>query len=94
MADYDYRCEAHGVTTVTMPMSSVTATSPCPECGGDARRVYTAPQIRTGNSTARTLIDATKRTASEPAVVSAPPGPRPGRRRPRADPRTAKLPAP
>jgi putative FmdB family regulatory protein len=97
MATYDFTCRDHGVTTIQVPMSQVSPTLPCPTCGAEARRVFSAPRLSLGDSTSRRLIEATARTAHEPAVVSALPGRPfgPGRRRPvTADPRTAKLPRP
>lgn len=96
MAQYEFVCEEHGAATISMPMASVTATAPCPSCGGVSRRRFTAPGLALGNATARRLIEATSRSAHEPPVVSAPVGARmaPARKRPTADPRTARLPAP
>lgn len=95
MASFDFRCESHGIATLTMSVHDVHDTAACPTCGALSRRVFTAPQLRLGNSSARRLLDATQRTAFEPEVVSAPAGGvrAPGRR-PTADPRTAKLPRP
>ncbi|MEO6791525.1 MAG: zinc ribbon domain-containing protein [Ornithinibacter sp.] len=95
MATYDFICDEHGVSTLRMPMASVGTTAPCPSCGGESRRRYTAPGLALGDAAARRLIEATSRTAHEPAVVSSPGAPRsPRSRRPTADPRTARLPAP
>ncbi len=93
---YEFNCVDHGVSTLTMPMASVTASVPCPFCGGPARRLYTAPGLALGDAVARRLIEATTRSAHEPAVVRSPIGARltPTRRRPTADPRTAHLPTP
>jgi len=96
MATYEFVCAEHGSLTITMPMAEVTTTLPCPSCGEPARRRYTAPGLALGDATARRLIEATSRSAHEPAVVSAPRGApmTPRRARPIADPRTARLPAP
>ena len=96
MARYEFTCAEHGVLTISMPMTAITPTTPCPSCGELARRRYTAPGLALGNATARRLIEATSRSAHEPAVVSAPRGApmTPRRARPIADPRTARLPAP
>jgi len=95
VATFDFRCESHGIVTLTMSIHEVSATAACPTCARPSRRVFTVPQLRLGDSTARRLLDATQRTAYEPEVVSAPSGRgrSPGRR-PTADPRTAKLPRP
>ncbi|WP_462288335.1 FmdB family zinc ribbon protein [Nostocoides sp.] len=95
MASYDFDCPSHGITTVSMPMAQVTSTLPCPACGQPARRVFSAPQLRFGDASARRLLLATEQSAHEPAVVSAPIGaPLTRRGRPVANPRTARLPKP
>ena len=95
MAMYEFICAEHGVLTISMPMAAITPTAPCPSCGELARRRYTAPGLALGDAAARRLIEATSRTAHEPAVVSSPVGARnASRQRPTADPRTARLPAP
>lgn len=43
MARYDYRCEKDGVFELTMPLGTQPSSAPCPECGGDAPRVFSAP---------------------------------------------------
>lgn len=96
MARYEFVCAEHGAATISMPMASVTATAACPSCGEMSRRRYTAPGLALGDAAARRLIEATSRSAHEPAVVSSPVGARmtPTRHRPTADPRTSRLPAP
>lgn len=95
MASYDFECATHGVVTVRMQMSAVTPAVPCPTCAAPARRRYTIPHVRFGDTTARRLIAATEKSAHEPEVVSAPLGtPLRRDRRPLADPRTARLPRP
>ncbi|PTR22942.1 hypothetical protein C8K36_110125 [Rhodococcus sp. OK519] len=59
-------------------MADVPDTSGCPQCECDGRRQITATRLGSGRSTAMRLLDATTRSASEPAVVS---GPAPGGRR-------------
>ena len=43
MASYDYRCERDGVFELTLPLGTAPADAPCPECGEDAPRVFSAP---------------------------------------------------
>ena len=76
MAVYEFICADHGVSTITMPMASVTASAPCPFCGEPSRRRYSAPGLVLGNAAARRLIEATSRSAYEPALVSFPVGTR------------------
>lgn len=93
MPTYQFSCSTHGPFDATLTMAELTDTHPCRECTEPSRRVFSPPQLRLGDSRARALIDATARTADQPAVVSGPPG-RPSRPRRAADPRTAKLPRP
>lgn len=96
MPTYDYRCTDHGVVSVVMSMHEVTDAVKCPSCGQPIRRVYSSPQLRLGDESARRLLDATTSTADAPAVVSSPVGRRMTSQRQRAvvDPRTARLPRP
>ena len=93
MAVCVYRCADHGVDEVSRPIGTAAEREPCPDCAAPSSRVFTAPHLSSGSASARALLDRTARSASEPAVVSAPP---PSRRPvPRAtDPRLAKLPRP
>ncbi|MEU5841956.1 zinc ribbon domain-containing protein [Rhodococcus sp. NPDC047139] len=93
---YEFRCAECGPFDLSVPMSEVSASTRCPQCGGHARRLLTPPRLGRGGSTAMRLHDATARTASEPDVVS---GALPGTsRRPSrsvtTDPRHRSLPRP
>ncbi|WP_081477158.1 FmdB family zinc ribbon protein [Dietzia alimentaria] len=93
---YQFRCQICGMFDLPFSMSAVPDAARCPDCGDDARRGISAPMLGRGNSPAMRLADATRRTASEPVVVSGAP---PGRRtRPGTpvskDPRQGKLPKP
>jgi putative FmdB family regulatory protein len=93
MAVYAYRCADHGVHEVSRPIGTAAEREPCPDCAAPTSRVFTAPRLSSGSASARALFDRTARSASEPAVVSAPPP----SRRPvsrATDPRLAKLPRP
>jgi putative FmdB family regulatory protein len=43
MAAYDYRCETDGVFELTAPLGTAPSEAPCPECGEDAPRIFSAP---------------------------------------------------
>lgn len=44
MATYDYRCGHDGsVFELTMPLGTAPSSAPCPECGEDSPRIYSAP---------------------------------------------------
>ena len=92
MPTYAYRCEADGIVDVVLPIAQRNQPRDCPSCGGTMRRLLTSPRINLGDGRSRRLIDATKRTADEPAVVGAIPST--GRVSRAADPRTARLPRP
>jgi putative FmdB family regulatory protein len=69
MPTYAFRCVACGDFDAVFLMTTVPAQLDCQVCGGAARRIFSAPHLGVGSSTAMKLLDATKRTASEPAVV-------------------------
>lgn len=95
MATYEFLCRRDGVMSVHLPIGQAPESLACPACHEPARRLFSVPQVRIGDSRARRIIAATEATASEPAVVAAPHGRRHSpTRRPSADPRTAKLPLP
>lgn len=94
MPTYTFECAAHAAFDLRLAMSEDTASASCPQCGAAARRRYHAPTLRSGNDSARRLLDATQRSAHEPALVTAPPPRRAHRRPTTTDPRTAKLPRP
>jgi hypothetical protein len=95
MATYEFLCQRDGVITVRLPVGQAPASLTCPGCHDSARRLFSIPHVRIGDSRDSRIIAATEATASEPTVVAAPPGrllsPT---RRPSADPRTAMLPSP
>jgi putative FmdB family regulatory protein len=43
MATYDYRCERDGVFELTLPIGTAPTDAPCPECGEEAPRIFSAP---------------------------------------------------
>lgn len=94
MPTYAFRCAACGDFDAVLPMASVPAQLDCRACGGAARRIYSAPHLGAGWSTAMELLDATGRTASEPAVVASVPGRRTSPRPVTRNPLHARLPRP
>lgn len=93
MALYEFRCECGTLIERSYPMGAAPSTLATECCEGPARRVFTAPRLGRTNDPAYRAIDATKRSAHEPAVVrSTPPS---GRRAPvSTDPRHRRLPRP
>jgi putative FmdB family regulatory protein len=94
MPMYAFRCPTCGDFDAFFPMASVPTRPPCRACGETARRIFSAPHLGRGTSTAMKLLDATERTASEPAVVQSPPRPRTTRRPVSRNPLHAQLPRP
>jgi putative FmdB family regulatory protein len=94
MPTYAFRCAAAcGDFDAVFAMASVPARLDCRACGGAARRIFSAPHLGAGPSSAMRLLDATGRTASEPALVRSPPDRR-GSRPVSRNPLHAKLPRP
>jgi putative FmdB family regulatory protein len=95
MATFQYRCNEHDLFDISRPIGTADAQTPCPTCGNDAVRVFTAPRLRFGSASARALLDRTEKSRSEPDVVSALPGRRPRRTAPVAqNPALQRLPRP
>ncbi len=96
MVAYEFRCPEDGPLEVSAPMGHAPAAVACPHCDGEARRSFSAPMTRAGSAPARSLIEASERSASEPRVVSTLPsratGP-PQRRAPQ-NPALQRLPRP
>jgi putative FmdB family regulatory protein len=91
VAEYEYRCARCGSYTVQRPMGSAAPSAPCPSCGGDGRRSFSAlPLRRTPGAFARALERQEAGTDRPEVVTSLPP--RRTRRRAPADPRHATLP--
>ena len=90
---YDFSCPACGAFEAAYPMPRVPRSRGCPECGAEARRVFsTAGLSRAGTASAR-AIDAAAASAESPRVVGGPPPQ--GRPTPVSrDPRHLKLPRP
>jgi putative FmdB family regulatory protein len=83
MATYLFRCPDCSVFEVVQPMAALRPTSPCPACGADAARVYTAPALATVPTGTHRAIEAADASAETPQVVRAIPdgAPRPRSRR-------------
>jgi putative FmdB family regulatory protein len=92
---YTYKCPDDGPADASWPMGAAPTVMACPACGGEARRVVTAPRVGPGDRARVAAVDRAEASRTEPAVVSAPPPRRSRGPRPRPlDPRTAALPRP
>lgn len=95
MPHYEYRCPQHGRFADRLPLGTAPPARPCPDCAADSPRVFSAPMVATAHRGALSLIEATERSAHEPAVVTAPPRPPAGRAaRPAPNPALSRLPRP
>lgn len=101
MTLYEYRCDEHGLTSVSLPMGTAPRSVACEVCGAPAERVYSAPMLMTSKSprlapAIASAIDRCERSRDEPEVVTSLP-PRDPRRRTRmapANPALRRLPRP
>lgn len=93
MARYDYRCRDCGVFEVSRSVHDAVPEPSCPRCGRPGRRLFTPPALVAGDSPRSRAVEADRRSAYEPAVVSSPPPRTPRPQRP-ANSRHALLPRP
>jgi putative FmdB family regulatory protein len=94
MPTYGYLCSPCGGFDVVRPMADATGPAACPTCGQVARRVFGSPALRSLDPGMHRALDASARSAENPATVSSVPG-RSRRATPiTTDPRHAKLPRP
>lgn len=70
MPIYEFRCQQCSVFEESHRMDSVPDMVSCPTCRRPAPRKISAPRLSVSGSAAFKLIDATKRSAHEPEVVS------------------------
>lgn len=75
---YEFRCTGCGPLERSFAMAEVPSSIVCPQCSADSRRVMSTPRLSHASSVAMGLLDATARSAHEPAVVN---GSLPGTRR-------------
>ena len=96
MALYEYRCDQDGAFDVTLPLGTAPQTHACPECAGDARRVFTSPATKTMNRDLFRALEHEDKSRTNPEVVTSLP-PQPKHQRTPVLPLTptlAKLPRP
>ncbi|SMX92892.1 MULTISPECIES: FmdB family zinc ribbon protein [unclassified Brevibacterium] len=92
MPTYVYRCESCGDTEQAFPMSRKPEAVTCPDCHGTAVSAFTSPHLGAGSGTVFGDIDATKKTAESPPVISRVPSSSRRTQPVNRDPRHAKLP--
>jgi putative FmdB family regulatory protein len=69
MPVYAFSCAGCGDFDVTRPMDQAAAPAPCPVCGTEARRMFTAPGLALLARPMRRALDMEEKSAAEPAVV-------------------------
>jgi putative FmdB family regulatory protein len=67
---YAFTCGSCGSFDVIRAMAAAAAPASCPSCGGEARRVFTAPGLALLARPARDLLDLEHKSAHEPEVVT------------------------
>ncbi len=92
MPTYTYRCKTCGDAEQSSSITDKPSTIPCPQCSAPATTVFGSPHLGAGSSTGHRLIDATKKTAETPGVVTRIPGTGRSSRPVSRDPRHARLP--
>lgn len=70
MPIYAYTCAGCGPFDVMRTMAEVGAPARCPECGSEARRVFSPPGLALLATPVRRALDMEEKSAHEPEVVS------------------------
>ena len=92
---YEFRCGEGHLSEALLPMSSTTRDRQCPECDNTAKRLVSAPAVRSLNPTLTNAIDSANRSAYEPQVHSSLPSSPGAKSTPVShDPRHRALPRP
>lgn len=73
MPVYDFLCKECGPFEQRRTFEEAGYPMPCPECGGEARRVYSMPATRMSTALYN-AIGRSEKSASEPEVVRRPVG--------------------
>jgi putative FmdB family regulatory protein len=63
---YEYACPQCGPFTELLTLRAYTPTHACPECGGHAPRVISAPHLATLPRATRVALERNERAAHEP----------------------------
>jgi putative FmdB family regulatory protein len=69
VALYEFACPGCRPIEAYFPMGSAPESIDCPDCGGRASRVFSAPYLSVSGRAAFKLIDSTQRSAHEPQVI-------------------------
>jgi putative FmdB family regulatory protein len=66
---YAFTCEDCGPFELIRPMAQSSAATACPECGAQARRVFTPPGLALVAAPARRALELEEKSAHEPDVT-------------------------
>jgi putative FmdB family regulatory protein len=96
VAFYEFRCDEHGAFDITRPLGSAPSAIACPECGGEATRVFSKPMLMSVPKDLVAALDHSEKTRHEPDIVTSLPPRDPRKRTPvlPLTPTLAKLPRP
>lgn len=94
MAIYEFTCDEHGGIELETVIGTAPPALPCPDCGGRARRVFSAPMLGRLPRAMTTALENAERSGDEPDVVTSPPprAGRPGQQQYTHDPTHQRLP--
>jgi putative FmdB family regulatory protein len=67
MAAYDFTCERCGAFEVRRPMAEAEKPANCPQCRGEARRLFAAPLTYRSSPAARDALGREEASRHEPA---------------------------
>lgn len=70
MAMYQYRCRTCGLWDSALPMGSAPAAQPCPRCGAEAPRAYTAPNLACTSTPLAEALTRAEKSRDKPEVVT------------------------
>ena len=73
MAIYEYRCDRDGPFEVMRPLGTAPESIACPECAGEAGRVFSTPMLSRAPRALVAALDHEEKTRHEPDVVTSPP---------------------
>lgn len=74
MPVYDFLCKECGPFEQRRTFEEAGDPMPCPECGGEARRIYSMPATRKMATALYSAMDRSEKSASEPEVIRRPVG--------------------
>src|SRR5699024_5046823 len=96
MAVYEFRCPEHGSFEIEAAIGAAPSTPSCSVCGGQARRVFSAPMLGRVGAAVQRAVDNAERSSEEPDVVTSLPagGQRSAQPQYTRDPKHRRLPKP